>query len=83
MRIFLRVLFLSQACVAVIVEAAILQVVSQEEVPNVDVVPVEDREDPHELRPARTAFTDGLEITGPWVCASVAHQDRFDLLFVD
>ena len=57
--------------------------VGQEEVPNIDVVPVEDWEDPHELWPAGAALTDGLEIVGPRVSAPVAHQDRFNLLFVD
>ena len=73
--ILLRVMFLAQARVALVVEVAVAEVVGEEELPDLGVGPVEDWEDSSELRPSLTAWTNIFKILGVGVGATVAHDD--------
>ena len=53
-----------------------------EEVPYVMIAPVKDRENSVETGPTRTALTDWLKISRPWIASSIAHDDTLDALGV-
>ena len=79
----LRVVLFSQRRVALIVEGAVGQVEVAKELPDLAVVPVEDRENSHEAGPPLTGLGERLQILRPWVCPTIAHNDCLDALLID
>lgn len=76
-------MFFSERSEALIVQAAVRQFEQPQKLPDTAVVPVDNREDAGELRPARTALFYRAKLLGVGVCDSIAHDDCFDTLFID
>ena len=83
MRILNSVHFFSEAGVAIVVETAEREVIAEQVVPDLVIVPVENGKDARERRPAGAAGAYGRQVFGPRVSPPVAHQDDFYFILVN
>ena len=73
----------AQRCIAKIVKVAVAEVICQQEVPDVTILPVEDWEYSSEIGPSSATFANRLKILRIGISSSISHDDCFHVLFVN
>ena len=82
MRVLLSVVLFAQTCIALIIQSAVAQRIGSEELPNLRIGPVKNREYANELGPSFAAWANMIKVLRIGISSTIAHYYCLDSVLI-